>query len=77
MSGLTASIYADNNESVRLLDGVFCGKGYFVSMRFCNQTMHLAQIVLQKTPGHNLMVLTLVMMNGLLVSHSIEALGVP
>lgn len=68
MSGLIATIYSDNSESVRLLEGVFRGKGYFVSMRFCNQTMHLAQIVLHKTPERNLLVPAPIAYGGALLS---------
>ena len=68
MSGLTATIFSDDTESVRLLEGVFRGKGYFVCMRFCNQTMHLAQMVLHKGRDRNLLVPAPALLEGSILS---------
>lgn len=45
MSGPTATIYADHTENVKLLEGSFRNKGYFVRMGLCQQTSHMAKLV--------------------------------
>ena len=45
MMGLNAAIYSDSSERILLLEGIFRGKGYFIKMGLCDQTMHLAKLV--------------------------------
>ena len=62
MVGLNAAIYSDSSERILLLEGIFRGKGYFIKMGFCDQTMHLAKLVSrQLSPVRSILVPTLML----------------
>ena len=57
MSGTSAAIFSDDSEKLKLLEGIFRKKGYFIQMSLCNQTTHLAKLVMQLvSPGQHSLV---------------------
>lgn len=70
---MDAAIFSNQNHRVKLLEGIFQGKGYFIKMGLCNQTIHLAKLKAKELyPGKRILVPTQMTDEAVLTSCPVE-----